>query len=135
MPPVIPMCWTAVQYSQQYNVHFQQPKRDGYNRDHLSSSQSPARSPAAFIMHQIRITATIPSIHNLPQSIDGQKTSVTFLFTNPGAYPERGVLHEASDENILQTNGSQMATGDYFRDLGVLIHQGTHFCGLQIIPW
>ena len=39
MPPVDTMCWTSVQHGQQYKIHFQQPKNDGYNRDH-SSRQS-----------------------------------------------------------------------------------------------
>lgn len=61
------MRWTAVQHGQQYKVHYQQPKSDGYNRDH-SSRQSPVRSPPAFIMHRIRTTATsITSIRNLPR--------------------------------------------------------------------
>ena len=66
MPPVDPMRWTSVQHSQQYKVHLQPKKNDGYNRDH-STSQSQSRSPAAFIMHQIRSTSTITSIRNLPR--------------------------------------------------------------------
>ena len=66
MPPVDPMHWTSVQHSQQYKVHFQQPKNEGYNRDH-SSRHPPSRSPAAFIMHRIRSTSTITSIRNLPR--------------------------------------------------------------------
>ena len=66
MPPVDLMRWTSVQHSQQYKVHFQQKKNEGYNRDH-STSQPPSRSPAAFIMHRIRSTSTITSIRNLPR--------------------------------------------------------------------
>ena len=66
MPPVDPMRWTSVQHSQQYKVHFQPQKNEGYNRDH-STRQSQSRSPAAFIMHRIRSTSTITSIRNLPR--------------------------------------------------------------------
>ena len=66
MPPVDPMRWTSVQHSQQYKVHLQPKKNDGYNRDH-STSQSQSRSPAAFIMHRLRSTSTITSIRNLPR--------------------------------------------------------------------
>ena len=66
MPPVDPMRWTSAQHSQQYKVHFQQPKNEGYNRDR-SSRQPPSRLPAAFIMHRIRSTSTITSIRNLPR--------------------------------------------------------------------
>ena len=66
MPTVDTMRWTAVQHGQQYKVHQQQPKNAGYNRDH-SSRQTTARSPAAFIIHRIRTTATITSIRNLPR--------------------------------------------------------------------
>jgi hypothetical protein len=66
MPPVDPMRWTSVQHSQQYKVHFQQPKHGGYNREH-SSERNTSRSPAAFVMHRIRSTSTITSIRNLPR--------------------------------------------------------------------
>ena len=66
MPPVDTMRWTSVQHGQQYKVYSQQPKTDGYNRDH-SSHQPTSRSPAAFIMHRIRTTATITAIRNLPR--------------------------------------------------------------------
>jgi hypothetical protein len=55
-----------VQHGQQYKVHRQQHKSDSYNRDH-SSRQSPGRSPAAFIIHRIRTTATITVIRNMPR--------------------------------------------------------------------
>jgi hypothetical protein len=66
MPLVDTMRWTAVQHGQQYKVHHQQPRNEGYNRDH-SSRQSTPPSPAAFIMHRIRTTASITSIRNLPR--------------------------------------------------------------------
>jgi hypothetical protein len=66
MPPVDTMRWTSVQHAQQYKIHSQQPKADGYNRDH-SSHHPTSRSPVAFIMHRIRTTATITAIRNLPR--------------------------------------------------------------------
>ena len=66
MPLVDTMRWTCVQHGQQYKINFQQPKSDGYNRCH-SSHQPIDRSPAAFIMHRIRTTATITAIRNLPR--------------------------------------------------------------------
>ena len=66
MPQVDTMRWTSVQHAQQYKIHSQQPKADGYNRDH-SSHQPTSRSPTAFIMHRIRTTATITAIRNLPR--------------------------------------------------------------------
>ena len=66
MPPVDTMRWTTVQHGQQYKIHSQQPKTNGYNRDH-SVHQPIGRSPAAFIMHRIRTTATITAIRNLPR--------------------------------------------------------------------
>ena len=66
MPPIDTMRWTAVQHGQQYKVHHQQPKSEGYNRDH-SSRQPSSRSPSAFIMHRIRTSATLTSIRNMPR--------------------------------------------------------------------
>ena len=66
MPPVDPLRWTSVQHSQQYKVLAQQPKHDGYNRDH-SSTKPLSQSPAVFIIHRIRSTSTLTSIRNLPR--------------------------------------------------------------------